>query len=107
MEVLKQPQYQPLPVEQQVMIIYAAINNHLAKVGVEHVKDFEKEFLEYMTSMYHEVGESIKKENKLTEENEAVLKEAIDKFVDRYLRKIGAQTLQPDEAVEEEAEAEK
>ena len=107
MEVLKQPQYQPLPVEQQVMIIYAAINNHLAKVGVEHVKDFEKEFLEYMTSMYHEVGESIKKENKLTEENEAVLKEAIDKFVDRYLRKIGAQTIQPDEAVEEEAEAEK
>ncbi|MBR0126788.1 MAG: F0F1 ATP synthase subunit alpha [Firmicutes bacterium] len=107
MEVLKQPQYQPLPVEQQVMIIYAAINNHLAKVGVEHVKDFEKEFLEYMTSMYHEVGESIKKENKLTEENEAVLKEAIDKFVDRYLKKIGAQTIQPDEAVEEEAEAEK
>ena len=105
MEVLKQPQYQPLPVEQQVMIIYAAINNHLAKVGVDHVKDFEKEFLEYMTSMYHEVGESIKKENKLTEENEAVLKEAIDKFVDRYLRKIGAQTIQPDVTVEEDAEA--
>jgi len=107
MEVLKQPQYQPLPVEQQVMIIYAAINNHLAKVGVSNVKDFEKEFLEYMTSMYHEVGESIRKENKLTEENEAVLKGAIEKFVDKYLRKIGAENIKPGEVAEEAEEAEK
>ncbi len=96
MEILKQPQYQPLPVEQQVMIIYAAINHHLATVGVENVKDFEKGFLEYMAGMYPEVGEDIKKQGKLTEDTEEKLKEAIGKFKDSYLRKIGASTIQPD-----------
>ena len=96
MEVLKQPQYQPLPVEQQVMIIYAAINNYLAEVGVDHVKEFEKEFLEYVTSMYPEVGEDIRKQEKLTEETEEKLKEAINKFKESYLRKIGAATIQPE-----------
>jgi F-type H+-transporting ATPase subunit alpha len=96
MEVLKQPQYQPLPVEQQVMIIYAAINHHLATVGVDHVKDFEKGFLEYMSGMYPEVGEDIIKQGKLTEETEEKLKEALGKFKESYLRKIGAATIQPD-----------
>ena len=105
MEVLKQPQYQPLPVENQVMIIYAAINNYLENVGVENVKQYEKEFLEYMTSTYPEVGRSIKDEGKIVESTEETLKSAIEKFNEKFLRAIGVSVMQPDEAVEAAEEA--
>ncbi|MCQ2547127.1 MAG: F0F1 ATP synthase subunit alpha [Clostridia bacterium] len=87
MEILKQPQYQPLKVEEQVMIIYAAINNHLAQIGVENVREFEKEFLEFMASDYPEIGAGIKSEGKLTDEIEEKLKAAIEKCRDAYLRR--------------------
>ena len=105
MEVLKQPQYQPLPVEDQVMIIYAAINNYLEDVGVENVKRYEKEFLEYMSSTYPEVGRSIKEEGKIVEATEETLKSAIEKFNERFLRAIGVSVMQPDEAEEATEEA--
>lgn len=87
MEVLKQPQYKPLKVEDQVMIIYAAINNYLETVGVENVRDFEKEFLEFMEVEYPQVGAGIKSEGKLTEDIEEKLVEALNKFKDLYLKK--------------------
>ena len=105
MEVLKQPQYQPLPVENQVMIIYAAINNYLEDVGVENVKRYEKEFLEYMTSTYPEVGRSIKEEGKIVEATEETLKSAIEKFNEKFLRAIGVSVMQPDEAEDATEEA--
>jgi len=105
MEVLKQPQYNPLPVENQVMIIYAAINHYLEDVGVEHVKNYEQEFLEYMTSTYPEVGRSIKDEGKIIESTEETLKSAIEKFNEKYLRAIGVSVMQPDEAEEAAEEA--
>jgi F-type H+-transporting ATPase subunit alpha len=99
MEVLKQPQYKPLPVENQVMIIYAAINHYLEMVGVENVKNYETEFLEYMMSTYPEVGRSIKSEGKIIESTEENLKAAIEKFNERYLRAIGVDIMQPEEAM--------
>ena len=105
MEVLKQPQYQPLPVENQVMIIFAAINNYLEDVGVENVKRYEKEFLEYMTSTYPEVGRSIKEEGKIVEATEETLKSAIEKFNEKFLRALGVTIMQPDEAEEATEEA--
>jgi F-type H+-transporting ATPase subunit alpha len=99
MEVLKQPQYKPLPVENQVMIIYAAINHYLENVGVENVKNYEKEFLEFMASTYPEVGHSIKSEGKIIESTEENLKAAIEKFNERYLRAIGVDIMQPEEAM--------
>ena len=99
MEVLKQPQYKPLPVENQVMIIYAAIHHYLENVGVGNVKNYEQEFLDYMNSTYPEVGRSIKTEGKITEETEETLKSAIEKFNEKYLRAIGVAIMQPDEAV--------
>ena len=105
MEVLKQPQYKPLPVENQVMIIYAAINHYLESVGVENVKNYEKEFLDYMTSTYPEVGRSIKEEGKIIESTEETLKSAIEKFNEKFLRAIGVSVMQPDEAVEAAEEA--
>ena len=104
MEVLKQPQYKPLPVENQVMIIYAAINHYLEKVGVANVKNYETEFLDYMMSTYPEVGRSIKAEGKIIEKTEETLKSAIEKFNEKYLRTIGVDIIEPG-AVEEVAAA--
>ena len=47
-EVLKQPQYQPMPVEQQVMIIYAVTNGFLDDVDVKHIREWERGFLEFI-----------------------------------------------------------
>ena len=96
MEILNQPQYSPIPVELQVMIIYAAINHHLAEVGVVNIKAFEKGFYEFVTASYPEIGTDIKKQGKLTEETEELLKKAIDAYKEKFLKEIGASIVQPD-----------
>ena len=97
MEILKQPQYQPIPVEFQVIIIYAAVNNYLEEIGAENVKEFEKEFIEYMASTYPEVGRSIISEGKITEDTEEKLKEAITKYKDKFLKaKQSTMVIQPE-----------
>ncbi|MFR6259097.1 MAG: F0F1 ATP synthase subunit alpha, partial [Anaerovoracaceae bacterium] len=78
MEILKQPQYQPVPVEKQVMIIYAAINHYLDDVPVENVKAFEKKLYDFMDTHYAQVGKSIKESGVVSEEAEEQLKEAIE-----------------------------
>ncbi len=100
MEILKQPQYSPVPVELQVVIIYAAINHHLDEIGVHNVKDFEKEFSEFVTSTYPEILTDIKKQGKLTEETEELLKKAIEGYKDKFLRALDVKLLRPDEESE-------
>lgn len=80
MELLKQPQYKPMPVEEQVMGIFATINGFLDDLDVKLVKRFEEELLEYMKASHPEIGAAIKKEGKLSDETTAALKEAIDSF---------------------------
>ncbi len=80
MEILKQPQYNPIPVEKQVMIMYAAINRHLSDIEPEDIKKFEKGFYEFMDAQYRDVGSDIKKTGQLSEGNEERLKEAIELF---------------------------
>lgn len=80
MEILKQPQYSPMRVEKQVMILYAVTHKYLDDVPVEKVKEFEREFLEYMESNHPRVGESIKTEKTITEETEKELKSGIEDF---------------------------
>jgi F-type H+-transporting ATPase subunit alpha len=80
MEILKQPQYAPIPVEHQVMIIYAATNRYLADVPVEEIKDFEKELYDFMDTQHPEIGKEIKTSGKLEAETEEKLKAAILKF---------------------------
>lgn len=77
MEILKQPQYQPISVEHQVMIIYAAINNYLADLEITQVKPFEKELFDFMDTQYPEVAKSIRTTGKLEEEAEKQLQEGI------------------------------
>ncbi len=77
-EVLKQPQYQPMPVEYQVMIIYAATKKYLLDIPVNEVLDFEKELFRYVDLKYPEIPESIRKTKELLPETEELLKKAIE-----------------------------
>jgi F-type H+-transporting ATPase subunit alpha len=89
MEILKQPQYEPIPVENQVMIIYAAINRYLADVGVHNVRDFEAGFYEFMGTQYPEVGAAIRESGQLSAESETKLKEAIEVYRTQFLKDLG------------------
>jgi F-type H+-transporting ATPase subunit alpha len=79
-EVLKQPQYQPMPVEQQVMIIYAVTNGFLDDIAVADVRGWERGFHEYMAAQYPQVGQKLRAEKALSKETEADLKRGIDAY---------------------------
>ena len=83
-EMLKQPQYQPMPVEYQVIIIYAATRKHLLDIKVEDVLAFEKGLFEFVQTRYPEIPESIKAEKVLTEEMEEKLVKAIAEFKEEF-----------------------
>lgn len=78
MEILKQPQYQPIPVEKQVMIIYAAVNHVLDDIEVEQVKNFEHKLFEFMDTQYPQVGKAIRSEGVISDATDAQLKEALE-----------------------------
>lgn len=88
-EVLKQGQYVPLPVEKQVMIIYAGTTGMLDDVPVEKVEEFEKEFFQYMDSNHPQIGETIKETGDLTDETERSLQSAIEEFKKTYFMEAG------------------
>jgi F-type H+-transporting ATPase subunit alpha len=79
-EVLKQPQYQPMPVEQQVMIIYAVTNGFIDDVPLNQVREWERGFHEYMAAKYPQVGDSLRTGKLLTKEIEADLKNGISDY---------------------------
>ncbi|SHJ65695.1 F0F1 ATP synthase subunit alpha [Paramaledivibacter caminithermalis] len=87
MEILKQPQYKPIRVEDQVMIIYAAVNKYLKDIEVEALGRYEEELLEFMRNNHPEVGTTIKETGKLEEETENRLKAAIEEFNKLFLEK--------------------
>ncbi len=77
-EILKQPQYQPLPVEKQVIIIYAATKKYLIDIPVADILRFEEELFNYVDTKYPEILDSIRDTKELTEENEKALVKAIE-----------------------------
>ncbi|MGQ9628362.1 MAG: F0F1 ATP synthase subunit alpha [Anaerolineae bacterium] len=79
-EVLKQPQYQPMPLDHQVMILYAVINGFLDDIPVEKIQAFERAFLQYMDTSHPQVGQAIRTEEDLSEETEKALCQAIEDF---------------------------
>lgn len=79
-EVLKQGQFEPMPVENQVIIIYALINGYLEDIPIEDLKRFEKEFLGYMSSKHPEIGKSIKETGELKDGIKQRLGKAITDF---------------------------
>ena len=76
-EVLKQPQYAPVPVEYQVIILYAATRKHLLDIPTEKVLEFEDALFEYIKTKYPEIPESIKETRVLSDEAEQKLIQAI------------------------------
>ncbi len=83
-EILKQPQYQPMAADQQVLSIYAVTSGYLDTFPVEDAKRFEREFLQYMETRHAEVGEHIRTQGTLPEEVEGKLKAALDEFVKAF-----------------------
>ena len=79
-EILKQPQYKPMPVAHQVLILYAVTNRYLMDIPVERILEFEDAFLRYMEEHHPEVPASINQEKVLTPEMETRLKDAIKRF---------------------------
>jgi F-type H+-transporting ATPase subunit alpha len=79
-EILKQPQYKPMPVEKQVVIIYAATKKYLLDIPVDRILEFEGALFEHISSKYPEIFESIKTEKKLSEETEKTLVKAIEEL---------------------------
>ncbi len=79
-EVLKQPQYQPMPVEQMVTIIYAGNNGYLDDVAVTDVQKFEKAFHPFMAENYPDIMEKLARTKNLDKDTEAALAKAIGAF---------------------------
>jgi F-type H+/Na+-transporting ATPase subunit alpha len=79
-EVLKQPQYSPMAVEQQVMVIYAVTNGFIDEVPVSKIRAWELGFHEFMAAQYPQVGEAIRKEKALSKDTEEALKRGIKAY---------------------------
>jgi F-type H+/Na+-transporting ATPase subunit alpha len=83
-EILKQAQYQPVPVERQIAVIYAVVNGHLDQVPVERVREWEEGFLEFLTVHRADFLTRIREEKQLTDELESTLKASIQDFNARF-----------------------
>jgi F-type H+-transporting ATPase subunit alpha len=80
MEIFKQPQYNPIPVEVQVAVLWVAQNGYLDEVPVEQTKEYQNRLTEYLTTRKAELLAKIAKEQKLSDELTAALKAAADEF---------------------------
>jgi len=83
-EMLKQPQYKPMPVEKQVVIIYAATRKYLIDIPVDRILEFESGLFEHIATKYPEIFEGIRTEKKLTEDIESNLVKAIEEFKETF-----------------------
>jgi F-type H+-transporting ATPase subunit alpha len=79
-EILKQLQYVPMPLEKQVMILYAAINGYTDDIAVDKVTAFETNFHRFMETTRPEIGKAIENEKDISAETEEALKAAISEF---------------------------
>jgi F-type H+-transporting ATPase subunit alpha len=85
-EVLKQDQHNPLPLEKQIVILYAAVNGYLDAVPVEQVKAYEETLFTFMASQYPSVLPGISELKDLSEDTEKILVQAISRFTREFLR---------------------
>lgn len=89
-EILKQGQYSPMAVEEQVVVIYAATNGYLDDLDVKLVGQFEKDFLAYLRNEEPDILEGIRSTRELGAELEQKLKDAVKKFKERFVAQHGA-----------------
>jgi F-type H+-transporting ATPase subunit alpha len=79
-EILKQPQYVPMSLENQVIVLFAGTNGYADQVPVEKMRQWELDLVRTMETSYPEIGKSITAENKITDDNRAVLVKALEAF---------------------------
>ncbi len=79
-ENLKQPQYKPMPVQYQVIIIYVAVGKYLLDVPVGQITRFEQELFEFLDTRYPEIPKAIVDEKQISDATDALLKKAIEEF---------------------------
>ena len=84
-EILKQPQYSPMPVEYQVMIIYVATKKHLLDVPVDKITQFETEFFDYIKTSYPDIPEAIKTSKEISDDTDSKLQKAIAEFKAKFI----------------------
>lgn len=83
-ELLKQGQYAPVPVEKQVLSVYVGTNNYFESIEVKDVKRFEKEFLEYVDLKYPQILENIRVVKALNDDSIQLIKKAVEEFVEKF-----------------------
>jgi F-type H+-transporting ATPase subunit alpha len=79
-EILKQPQYEPMSLENQVIVLFAGTNGYADQVPVEKMRQWELALVRYMSTTYPEIGKSITAENKITDDNRVLLTKALEAF---------------------------
>jgi F-type H+-transporting ATPase subunit alpha len=79
-ELLKQPQYSPVPLDKEVAIIWAGTNGYLDDVPVDKIGRWETEFNRFLDASYPQIGETILRDKILSDETSALLREAVETF---------------------------
>ena len=79
-EVLKQPQYKPLPVEKQVITIYAVTKKYLLDVPTDRILEFEERLLDFIDTKFPEIYKNIRDSKEISDETDALIQEAITQF---------------------------
>ena len=79
-EILKQPQYAPMSLENQVIVLFAGTNGYADQVPVEKMRQWEVDLVRYMEATYPEIGRSVTAENRISDDNRAALVKALDNF---------------------------
>ena len=80
-EILKQPQYEPVPLEEQVLVLYGGIHGYADTVAIDRMIEWQVDLIKFFDTSYPEIKKSIAQENKITPENETALKKAMEMFI--------------------------
>ena len=83
-ELLKQPQYSPMPVEEQVVVLFAGVNGYLDKIALTDIGRFESGLLDALRGSGKEILDNIRTENKISDDTESKLKEAVETFTKSF-----------------------
>jgi F-type H+-transporting ATPase subunit alpha len=83
-EILKQPQYVPMPMHKQVLILYAAINGYLDDIAVADLAAFEENYQRFMETSHADIGQAIVKDKDISSQTEEAIKKAIAEFKNTF-----------------------
>ena len=89
-EVMKQAQYSPVPVEEQVITIYSATKGYMDKLPLTAIKQFENELIAYVKASHPELIQKLKEDKALTDEIVGLLKNVLDTFTERFVATVAA-----------------